>query len=53
MVGRLDLHTSSKNRPNGDARRRNSIRLRNATSKLPLSLIDWPQRSMQFRKTFS
>jgi len=48
-----NFKTISKNRPNGGARRRNNIRMTNATSKQPQSLIGWPQRSMVFRETFS
>ena len=53
MVGRLDLRMISKNRSHGGKRRRNSIRMKSATSKPPRSLIGWPQRSMLFSKTFS
>ena len=53
MVGRLDLRMISKNRSHGGERRRNSIRMKSATSKPPRSLIGWPQRSMLFSKTFS
>ena len=41
-LGDWTFRTSSKNRPNGDARRRDSTRMRNTTSKLPPSLIEWP-----------
>ena len=53
MVGRSNFGTISKNRRTGGARRRNSIRMTSAISKLPRSLIGWLQRSILFRKTFS